>query len=232
MQTKHTLSYILRNVTISLFLLCCTVNVCVAQQKKVDTVEQKDSIPLFRGVAVSVDMVGAAQLAFSSYGQYEAALRINLKDKYFPIVELGYGKADAEDVATTLKYKTSAPYGRVGLDFNMMKNKHDDYRVYAGFRYAYTSFKFDIDGKDMTDPVWKDDVRYEAVDVKANYHWAEVVFGVDAMVWGPLRLGWSVRYKRRLFHDDGAVGNTWYVPGYGKQGGTRLGGTFNVIFEL
>lgn len=232
MQTKHTLLYILRNVTISLLLLCCTVNVCVAQQKKVETVEQEDSIPLFRGVAVSADLVGIAQLYLGSYGQYEAALRINLKDKYFPIVELGYGKADAEDVATTLKYKTSAPYGRVGLDFNVLKNKHDDYRVYAGFRYAYTSFKFDVSGDDLVDPVWKDNVKYEATGVKANYHWAEVVFGVDAKILGPVRLGWSVRYKRRLFHDDGAVGNTWYVPGYGKQGGTRLGGTFNVIFEL
>jgi len=55
---------------------------------------------------------------------------------------------------------------------------------------------------------------------------------VDAKIWGPVRLGWSARYKRRLLHDEGPLGNAWYVPGFGKTGGSRLGGTFNVIFEL
>lgn len=54
---------------------------------------KKDTIPLFRGLAVSGDLVGIAQLAFGDYGQYEVALRVNLKDKYFPIIELGYGKS-------------------------------------------------------------------------------------------------------------------------------------------
>lgn len=204
-----------------------------AQQKGKHIAETpSDTIPLFRGVALSADLAGIAQMTFSDYGQYEAALRINLKDKYFPIIELGYGKADAENVISKLSYKTSAPYGRIGIDFNLMKNKHDIYRIYGGFRYAYTSFKFDVEGHDITDPVWGDHIKYSAKDVKANYHWLEAVFGLDAKIWGPIRLGWSFRYKRRLIHDDGNIGNTWYVPGYGKQGGTRLGGTFNVAFEL
>ena len=204
-----------------------------AQQKGKQIAETpSDTIPLFRGVALSADLAGIAQMAFSDYGQYEAALRINLKDKYFPIIELGYGKADAENVISKLSYKTSAPYGRIGIDFNLMKNKHDIYRIYGGFRYAYTSFKFDVEGHDITDPIWGDHVKYSAKDVKVNYHWLEAVFGLDAKIWGPIRLGWSFRYKRRLIHDDGNIGNTWYVPGYGKQGGTRLGGTFNVAFEL
>lgn len=203
-----------------------------AQNRKKIVAAPADTVAFFRGVAVSADVVGPAQLAFSSYGQYEAALRVNLRDKYFPVVELGYGKADANDVTTNLSYKTSAPYGRVGIDFNLMKNKHDDYRVYAGLRYALTYYKFSVSGTDITDPVWGDAVGYEAQDVSAHYHWLEGVFGVDAKIFGPLRLGWSVRYRRRLMHDDGTVGNTWYVPGYGKQGSTRLAGTFNIIFEL
>jgi hypothetical protein len=31
---------------------------------------QKDSIPVFRGFAVSFDLVGAAMMQFSDYGQY------------------------------------------------------------------------------------------------------------------------------------------------------------------
>ena len=70
---------------------------------------QKDSIPLFRGFAVSFDLVGAAMMQLSDYGQYEGALRINLHDEWFPIVEVGYGKANHEDDPVTgLRYKTAA----------------------------------------------------------------------------------------------------------------------------
>ena len=194
--------------------------------------EAKDTTALFRGVAVSADVVGLIQMAVSSYGQYEAAMRVNLKDKYFPVIELGLGKANAEDAATQLSYKTTAPYGRVGLDLNLMKNKHDINRLYGGLRYAYTSYKFDLLSPGITDPNWGGTAEFNAKDVEGNYHWLEFVAGVDAKIWGPIRLGWSVRYKRRLAHNDGFVGNAWYVPGYGKSGNTRLGGTFNVIFEL
>ena len=77
---------------------------------------QKDSIPVFRGFSVSFDLVGAGMLMFSDYGQYEAALRINLHDEWFPIVEAGIGKADRDDEVTLLHYKTSAPYFKIGID--------------------------------------------------------------------------------------------------------------------
>lgn len=103
-----------------------------AQSKAKKMVEQPDTVPLFRGLAVSVDAIGLGQMVLGSYGQYEAALRINLKDKYFPVLELGYGKADATDDGTNLHYKTSAPYARIGVDWNLLRNKHDIYRLYGG----------------------------------------------------------------------------------------------------
>ena len=230
MTQKRISSFISRLAVSVLMLLPATA--ATAQKKPATKPAENDTIALLRGIAVSADIVGLAQQAFSDYGQYEAALRVNLRDKYFPVVELGYGTADASDPSTKLAYKTSAPYGRIGVDFNIAKHKHDDYRIYAGVRYALTYYKFDVVGTGIKDPVWGDDVRYEARGVSANYHWLEGVFGVDAKIAGPFRLGWSVRYRRNLFGDTGSVGNTWYVPGYGKQGGSRLGGTFNVTLEL
>ena len=71
---------------------------------------QKDSIPVFRGFSVSFDLVGAGMATFGSYGQYEGSLRVNLHDEWFPVVELGYGRANSEDEVTLVRYKTSAPY--------------------------------------------------------------------------------------------------------------------------
>ena len=195
--------------------------------------ERPDTTRFFRGLQVMADVVGPIQLAVSDYGQYEAALRINFKDKYFPVFELGYGTANHEDDPVThVAYKTSAPYGKVGMDFNIMKNKHDIYRVYIGARYAFTTFKYDVASPVLTDPVWKDPAAIQLNNVSASYHWAELLFAVDAKIWGPLHLGWSVRYRRRLAHNDGDAGNVWYVPGFGKTGNSRLGGTFNIIINL
>lgn len=231
MTQRRISSFISRAIAISLLLLAVATQ-SAAQERKDIAKQEADTVALFRGIAVSADLVGLVQLAVSDYGQYEAALRINLKDKYFPVVELGYGKADANDITTSMTFRTKAPYGRVGLDFNLLRNKHDIYRAYAGFRYGCTFYKFDVEGEGIKDPVWGDDVPFSVTGVKANYHWIEGVFGVDAKIAGPLRLGWSVRYRSRIAHDDGTLGNTWYVPGYGKKGGTRLGGTFNIIFEI
>ena len=229
-QAYHICTYTSARRLIS--LICLMVLTLAATAQKRTLPEPKDTLPTFRGVQVMGDVVGLIMLGVSDYGQYEGGVRVNLKDKYFPVIELGLGKADHHNDITQTDYQTSAPYGKVGIDFNVLKNKHDDYKVYVGVRYAFTSFKFDIAHPDVSDPVWGGTVPYGGQDVKGKYHWAEAVFGVDAKIFGPLHLGWSVRYKRRLSHDIAEMGNCWYVPGYGKAGSTRLGGTFNIMLNF
>ena len=171
-------------------------------------------------------------MKFTDSGQLEGALRINLHDEWFPIVEAGVGKANHDDEVTNIHYSTRAPYLRVGIDKNLLKDKHGKNRLYGGLRYAFTSYKVDISRQDFPDPVWLWDTGFGVKDEPCNYHWIEAVFGVDSQIFGPLHLGWSVRYKRRIAHNDGTTGNTWYVPGFGKSGDTRLGGTFNVIIDI
>lgn len=193
---------------------------------------QKDSVPLFRGFAVSVDIAGPLVKAMSDYGEMEGALRINLHDQYFPIVEIGYGEADHNNEVTQISYSTKAPYFRVGCDLNLLKNKHTPNRIYGGLRYAFTSYKVDMARPEVSDPIWGSTTSFEIVGESCNQHWAEVVIGLDAKIFGPLHLGWNVRYKRRLAHKDCSAGKTWYVPGYGKWGDTRLGANFNVIIDI
>ena len=194
---------------------------------------QRDSLPFFRGMAVSGDLMGLMQRQLSDYGQYEVALRVNLNNQYFPIVEVGYGKGDhSDDIVTGIAYSTKAPYLRVGCDVNLMKNKRSHNRIYGGLRYAYTSYKVELSRQPFPDPVWQWDTSFGVHDSPCYQHWAEIVFGIDAQVLGPLHLGWSVRYRRRVAHDDGITGKTWYVPGFGTQGSTKLGATFNVIIDI
>jgi len=194
---------------------------------------QKDSIPVFRGFAVSFDLVGVAMMHLSDYGHYEGALRINIHDEWFPIFELGYGKAEHEhDEVTGITYRTKAPYFRVGIDKNLLKDKHGPYRLYAGLRYGFTSYKVDLEHENFPDPVWQWDTGFGVMGEPCKYHWFEIVMGVDAKIYGPFHLGWSVRYKNSIKHDDGIIGRTWYIPGFGTDGGSPIGGTFNVIVDI
>ena len=86
MMFKPFISISIRKLAISLLLL---VSASASAQLKFFSI-QKDSIPLFRGFAVSFDLVGLAMMELSDYGQYEGSLRINLHDEWFPIAELGY----------------------------------------------------------------------------------------------------------------------------------------------
>ena len=216
-------------VAISLLLLLLT---STAGAQKLFKLE-KDSIPLMRGFQVSFDLFGAGQMMLSDYGQYEAALRLNLHDQWFPIVEVGYGKgAREDDVVTGITYKTKAPYFRVGIDFNLLKKKHQSNRLFGGIRYARTSYKVDLSRPSLEDPVWRTVETFGVAGDKCSQQWLEAVVGVDATIFGPLHLGWSVRYKQRLKHDDGIIGKTWYVPGYGIWDSSELGGTFNFIIDI
>ena len=230
MMFRPSISIYIRRLTISLLLIL--VGQTAMAQLKFFSI-QKDSIPVFRGFAVSFDLVGFAMMQLSDYGQYEGALRVNLHDEWFPIVEAGYGKANhTDDPVTGIRYKTAAPYFKIGIDRNLLRKKHGPNRLYAGLRYGFTSYKVDLSRDDFKDPVWQWDTGFGVKGEQCNYHWIEVALGLDATIFGPLHLGWSVRYRHSIAHNDGIIGRTWYVPGYGIYGESRLGGTFNVIIDI
>lgn len=194
--------------------------------------ERNVSQPLFAGFSVSGNLAGLILSAVTSYGELEGAVRVNLRNTYFPIGEVGIGVCDNSDDGTGLRYKTRAPFIRLGCDYNFLSDKQSGNRVFGGARLGFTSFKYDISGSDMEDPVWHDKVSYNFKGVKGNQVWMELVFGIEAKIWSIFHLGWSARYKNRITHDSGSPGEPWYVPGYGKGGSSVLGGTFNVIFDI
>jgi hypothetical protein len=84
----------------------------------------------------------------------------------------------------------------------------------------------------MEDPVWKTKSSFSEEGISCYQHWLEGVFGIDASIMGPFHLGWTVRYKRRLMHKEGDIGNTWYVPGFGVNDTDNLTLNFNVIIDI
>lgn len=207
-------------------IICMLASVTVsAQQDSVSVKKQKER--LFESVSIGVDAIGPLLNKMSGYGDYQAYLQLNLNGKYLPIVELGYGTSDETNENTHVNYKAKAAFGRIGCDYNVMRNKHDYYRVMVGVRYGYTSFNYDT-----SIPTDESHTAFSTTTEKCSLHWAELVFGVDAKVWGPLHLGWSLRYRRRLTSPDG-VNPPLYAPGYGNASeGTRFMGLYTVSLQF
>ena len=226
---KHTSCFASR-IAVSLLLLVLMAPSAYGQ--KLFRME-KDSIPFFNGFSLSFDLMGPAMLILSDHGEYEGTLRVNLHDQWFPVFELGIGRANhKDDDVTGLTYKTTAPYFRLGMDWNVMKNKHLPNRIFAGFRYGFTAFKADIFNKKLEDPVYAGKSEFGAEGISCSQHWLELVFGIDAQIYGPMHLGWNIRYLRRLVHKEGDIGDAWYVPGFGINGSDNFVGNFNIIIDI
>lgn len=191
-----------------------------------------DSIPTFAGFSLGVDIVGPIRAAVSAQGSYEAFLRGNIRQRWFPVIEVGYGVCDQTDASSNIHFKTSAPYFRVGADYNFNKDRRSGNRVLGGLRLAGTSFKYDLDGPTMTDETWGGTVPYAFSGMSSTAVWAELVFGLEAKIWNNFHLGWSVRYKRRIYQKETEAGNAWNIPGYGKNDGHTFGATFSLIFDI
>jgi hypothetical protein len=195
--------------------------------------EQKEHLVFFQGFTLSVDGYGPVAMMVSDYGTLEGALRLNLKSTFFPIIEAGIGKCSKEDFNTKVSYKTNAPFVRIGIDFNMLKDKFQSNRLYLGARYGFSKFKYDIAGPAQSDPIWGGSIPFSMKDINCTSHWAELVFGVEVQIFKNFHMGWAVRYKREISSTKNDRAKPNCIPGYGyTTDDTCWGATYSLIFDL
>ena len=233
---------------ISLVLACTVVMTAKAQDNQTQTLlpgeqpkptkyvaveEEKAHLVLFQGFTLSVDAFGPVSYLVSDYGTAEAALRLNLKNTYFPIVEVGYGRCSTEDFNTKISYKVNAPYARIGFDLNMLRDKFQSNRLYLGGRYGFSTYEYDMAGPVMTDPIWGGSGDFSIPGTSCTSHWIEVVFGAEVQIYKNFHMGWAVRYKRELASKKNDYSKPNCIPGYGyTTTASCWGGTYSLIFDL
>lgn len=194
--------------------------------------EKKEKAPLLSGFAVSADVVGFAMKAVGAkFANMEVGARLNFYDKYFPAAELGIGDSHREGAETGNTFDVTSPYMRFGIDYNFNK-KHNGNRIFAIFRYGFSSFKYDIGNETFTDPIYGIQRNLELNGEKATAQWLEFGVGVETKLWSFVRLGWSMRYKFRLSISNPDEGMPYVIPGFGKNDSNAFGGTVNLIFDV
>ena len=127
----------------------------LAAQEKKTTIEE-EKVPFYQGTTIGVDIFGLGSKIFGGdITSTEISVEVTLKNCYVPVAEIGYGTTDTTDDGTNIHYKASAPYFRIGMNYNFFfKKPYLPGFLYGGIRYGFTSFSYDVDAPTMKDPTW------------------------------------------------------------------------------
>lgn len=206
----------------------------LAAQEKKTTIEE-EKVPFYQGTTIGVDIFGLGSKIFGGdITSTEISVEVNLKNRYVPVAEIGYGTTDTTDDGTNIHYKASAPYFRIGMNYNFFfKKPYLPGFLYGGIRYGFTSFSYDVDAPTMKDPTWGfSEIPFSYDGIKTTVTWAELLAGIKVNVYKNFYMGWSLRYRIRMNIKKAEHTEPWYIPGFGKNNSTNLGVTYSLIYKL
>ena len=216
------------------------------KQKKKEKKPSEVEYPLYNGFSVGMDLWGLGGKLFGSdFVSSEVAVDVDLKHRFFPVAEIGFGGTDAWS-DHGIHYKSSAPYLRIGMDYNTLFRKAHGNQLRVGLRFATSSFDYDIHSLGVDDPiyggtpnnpnlsdeVWGTTVPFNHAGLKGSVQWMEFCVGIRANVWGPIAMGWAMRFKLKLSGGGDTYGDPWYVPGFGQYGSNSLGITYTLVYQF
>ena len=195
--------------------LVISLPVCAQQEEKTD------SIPLWNGFRVELDVASPVLYAMGLNEWYttEGALQVNLKYKYFPVIELGVSGLSDKQSVTGATFNANGMYGRFGTDINLLKYKNPKYAdnlFLVGGRIGMSSFSYDLMNVTVTDDYWGVTEVRNYQNMPVTKFWFEIVASMRVMVSRNVFLGWSIRSKNRFGTSTDSEVSPFFIPGYGN----------------
>jgi hypothetical protein len=213
---------------------------CLGQVKKdkKDKKSKKTEIPqpFFRGISVQVDLASPISGKFLSPDIFssEASVDVNLRNTWFPVWEVGYASINHTDVDGA-QFTTHGAFNRIGFNISFLKNKDVKKTVtslfYAGLRFGFSSFNYNINNLTITDNYWNTTQTFSSTNNHTTATWGEIVAGVRVDIIKNITLGWSARLKTGLSMSNNPF-SPWYVPGFGVVNGSGWGFTYTIGYLI
>lgn len=191
----------------------------VAQVKK-DTTAIKPRI--YQGMTVELDLAPFVEtlIAKGETQGYKGNLQVNLKNTWFPLVELGYAKTNKK-LDNEIGFNGGGMFGKLGLDVNLIKAKAGsafiNNHLFVGLRLGGTHFNYKITNLYLKDNYWGTEEKIDALSASATKFWFEFTGGIRVDIYKGISLGWSVQNKHLLGNPINTDIHPWYIPGYGKN---------------
>lgn len=195
--------------------------------------ERNDSIPLYQGVNVKLDIAMPIIEAARSAGKiqdYEMAINVRLKNRFYPTLELGY--ALAECGADGAQHKGQGGFARLGMDLAIVKKGATENNLLVGLRVGGAYQHYDLTNVQLQTDYWQSN-SIDFYNQNRFDCWGEIVVGCQVYLWKGLHMGWYGRVKL-LFTRNVAEEQVlpYYVPGLGFRNDFNWGFNYYIGYRF
>lgn len=195
--------------------------------------ERNDSIPLYQGVNVKLDIAMPIIEAARSAGKiqdYEMAINVRLKNRFYPTLELGY--ALAECGADGAQHKGQGGFARLGMDLAIVKKGETENNLLIGLRFGGAYQNYDLTNVQLQTDYWQSN-SIDFYNQNRFDCWGEIVVGCQVYLWKGLHMGWYGRVKL-LFTRNVAEEQVlpYYVPGLGFRNDFNWGFNYYIGYRF
>lgn len=211
----------------------------VAAQNSNPDKAPNDSIklPIYQGFFVEVDVAPLVENTLINRYAYtfQGNLMVNLNNRFFPLVEIGYAGANKTN-AIGARFNTSGVFEKIGIDFRLMQPKPKatikNNFILGGFRFGMSHFSYSINNILLEDGYWGGSEIINAENIASTKLWFEFVAGLRVAVHKNIYMGWNVRNKRLINRTKPGENAPWYIPGYGLGNTSAWGGSYVIGYKF
>jgi len=188
-----------------------------------------------KGIRIGVD-VSKLILPLIYKGErigFEACADVHVKGNFFAIVEAGWLNINLKK--EEFHYKQNGMYGKIGVDYNMLKSKRPNSNdiVYGGVRYGFSAFNHKARNVTVPGHFWDTATDCSIPENTMNAHWLELLFGVKAEILKNLYAGMTFRIKFTLVSPKDDYSIPYMIPGFGNgNSGFALGINYYVSYNI
>lgn len=231
---SKTFNYI---IIISAFVFC--LGFTASAQNNAKPTEKVDSIkePLFQGFFVEIDVAPLVENQFiNKYAySYQGNLMVNLRNRFFPLVELGYSGGEQTN-STGIYFRSSGVFEKIGVDLSLLMPKPEatikNNYLLGGIRLGMSHFNYALNNAVLTDEYWGGTQTLNQNDISSTKLWFEIVAGLRVSVHKNIYMGWNVRNKRLISKVSEGQTTPWYIPGYGIGNSAVWGFSYTVGYRF
>ncbi len=218
--------YAISRFTFSTLLL---LGIAAANAQPINVVGEK---PLTSGVLIGVDMAKYVyQIVEPAITGFEASLDYEFKENYFAVIEGGFEKASP--LNDNYDYSLNGYYGRVGLNYDLLKNTDDLDILFIGVRYGLSRYSQSAGNIEISN-YWGTAIR-DIPEQNLTAHWAEAVLGMKAELYFArnLFIGWTIRARFFIDGNDFDILQPYTIPGFGREeNNATIGAIWSIFYNI